>query len=289
MKKRLISFDWAMKSILRNKANSGILNGLLSELLGRKVIVQKILESESNCDREGGKTNKLDLKAQIDDGEIAIFEMQVGKQRDFFHRVLFGTSKAVVEQLDKGDDYEKIKKVYSVDIVYFELGRGEDYIYHGVTDFRGIHDNKSLLLSEKEMEFLPQYIRESKNAGGLFPEYYLIYPDKFDERIRSRFDEWVYAFKTSTVESGFTAAGIQEMGEALDVRMMTEAERIAYEDYLKYERVRSSEITTALADGRASGREEGRAEGRAEGMAEVFKLIEQGVPLNEVKKILGIF
>ena len=71
-----------MKGILRNKANFGILNGLLSELLGRRVVVQTILESESNRGREGAKTNKLDLKAQIDDSEIAIFEMRVGKQRD---------------------------------------------------------------------------------------------------------------------------------------------------------------------------------------------------------------
>ena len=270
-----------MKGILRNKANFGILNGLLSELLGRKVVVQTILESESNCEREGAKNNKLDLKAQIDDGEIAIFEMQIGKQRDFFHRILFGTSKAVVEQLDKGDEYEKIKKVYSIDIVYFELGRGEDYIYHGTTDFRGIHDNKSLLLSEKEMEFLPQYIRDSKNAGGLFPEYYLIYPDKFDERIRSRFDEWVYAFKTSTVKGEFTAAGIHEMGEALDVRKMTEPQRIAYEDYLKYERVRSNEITTALADG--------LEEGEKRKTIEIAKNLKNlGIPTAQITQATGL-
>ncbi|MDR2577526.1 MAG: Rpn family recombination-promoting nuclease/putative transposase, partial [Chitinispirillales bacterium] len=128
MKHTLISFDYAMKGILRDKANFVVLSGLLSELLGRDVAVFEILESESNAESRFGKSNKLDLKAKIDGGEIAIFEIQTGTQNDFFHRILFGTSKAVVEQLHRGDGYWKIKKVYSIDIVYFELGKGSDYI-----------------------------------------------------------------------------------------------------------------------------------------------------------------
>lgn len=284
MKRTLVSFDWAMKGILRDKTNFVALSGLLTELLGKNIVVYEIVESESNSDNKDGKTNRLDLKAKINNGEFAIFELQVDKERDFFHRILFGTSKTVVEQIHKGEDFENIKKIYSIAIVYFELGKGSDYIYHGTTDFKGLHNNETLVLSEKEMKFLPQPVLENQSAGVLFPEYYLIYPNRFNDDVKNKIDEWIHAFKTSEVESHFTAAGIQEFGEALDIRKMSDQERIAYEDFLKHERVRSNEITTAKADGYT----EGHAEGHAEGMAKVFELLEKGVPLAEARKRLGI-
>ena len=269
MKKNLISFDYAMKNILRNKANFGVLSGLLTELLGRTVVVQAILESEGNLENKFGKPNRLDLKAQIDGGEIAIFEVQVNRQSDFFHRLLFGSSRAVVEQLYKGENYGKIKKIYSVSIVYFDLGSGSDYVYRGITEFRGVHKHDMLLLTKKEEQFLPmQTLVGLQNAGIIFPEYYIIYPERFNEQIRDRFDEWVYLLKTDSVESEFTAAGIQEAGEALAVEKMSRGDRINYEDHLKAVRVREGETESSIYEGILIGREEGRAEGEAKGRAE---------------------
>ena len=45
---QIIRFDWAMKRLLRNKANSSVLEGLLTTLPGEKIVIQKLLESESN-------------------------------------------------------------------------------------------------------------------------------------------------------------------------------------------------------------------------------------------------
>ena len=98
----IISFDYAIKTLLRDKANFDILEGFLSELLCKKVVVHSILESESNRRVKGGKTNRVDLKAQIDDGEMAIFEIQFTDQVDFFGKILFASSKAIVEQVGSG-------------------------------------------------------------------------------------------------------------------------------------------------------------------------------------------
>ena len=43
-----IRFDWAMKRLLRNKANYAVLEGLLTTLLEEKVTIHRLLESESN-------------------------------------------------------------------------------------------------------------------------------------------------------------------------------------------------------------------------------------------------
>ena len=43
-----IRFDWAMKRLLCDKANFGVLEGFLTTLLGRRIKIQKLLESECN-------------------------------------------------------------------------------------------------------------------------------------------------------------------------------------------------------------------------------------------------
>ena len=47
-----IRFDWAMKRLLRNKANYVVLEGFLSSLLGKKFKIHRFLESESNQEDE---------------------------------------------------------------------------------------------------------------------------------------------------------------------------------------------------------------------------------------------
>jgi len=48
MERTIISFDYAIKNILRDKANFDVLSGFLTELLNKQVVVQEILESEGN-------------------------------------------------------------------------------------------------------------------------------------------------------------------------------------------------------------------------------------------------
>ena len=143
---QVIRFDWAMKRLLRNKANFSVLEGLLTTLLGEKIVIQKLLESESNQETEFDKYNRVDMLAEDSKGELILIEVQNNSEYAYFQRMLFGTSKLVTEYIERGDNYDKVRKVYSVNIVYFELGHGKDYVYHGKTEFRGIHTNDLLEL-----------------------------------------------------------------------------------------------------------------------------------------------
>ena len=71
------------------------------------------------------------MLAENSKGELVIIEVQNNRELDYFHRMLYGTSKAITEYMNQGDPYAKVKKVYSVNIVYFDLGQGDDYVYHG--------------------------------------------------------------------------------------------------------------------------------------------------------------
>ena len=123
----MISFDWALKRLLRNKANFGVLEGFLSELLRQNITITNILESEGNQEHDKDKYNKVDLLVENDKKELIIIELQFYSQIAYFHRMLYGVSKSIAEHISVGDDYKKIRKVYSINIVYFDLGKGDDY------------------------------------------------------------------------------------------------------------------------------------------------------------------
>ena len=77
------------------------------------------------------------MLAEDSKGELIIIEVQNNRELDYFHRMLYGASKAITDYINEGQEYGVIRKVYSINIVYFELGQGKDYVYHGRTSFKG--------------------------------------------------------------------------------------------------------------------------------------------------------
>ena len=97
--KNLIRFDWAVKRLLRNKTNFGILEGFLSELIGEDIKIESILESESNQGNKYEKFNKVDLLVKNSKEELIIIEVQNNQEHDYLLRMLFGTSKLIIENI----------------------------------------------------------------------------------------------------------------------------------------------------------------------------------------------
>ena len=224
---KLVHFDWAIKNLLRNKANFDILEGFLSELLQTKVTIETLLESESNKNDKDDRSNRVDLLVLTEKKEHIIIEVQASMEWDYLSRILYGTSKVVTEYIQAGQSYRNVRKIISVSIVFFNLGRGEDYVYHGTTEFRGTHQHDVLQLGDNEQKaYGPE-----KNPSDIFPEYYLIKVNQFNERIKDKFDEWVYFLKTEKIQPTFTAQGIRSAAKKLDILSLTEEERNAYERY----------------------------------------------------------
>ena len=244
--KKLVSFDWAVKRLLRSKANFEVLEGFLSELLFDDIKILEVLESESNKENEADKYNRVDIKVKNAKGELLIIEVQVDCEIDFFQRILFATSKTICEHLDEGDDYSKVVKVISVNILYFDLGEGKDYIYKGRTQFRSFHNHEELLkLSKNQMEKFNKVY-----PGDIYPEYYIIKVNNFDDVAKTPLDQWIYLFKNSAIKSNFKAKGIQKAGRVLDKLKMSKEERQAYEDYIDTKRYNKGVFETALYEER---------------------------------------
>ena len=228
MAKKHIRFDWAAKKILRDKKNFDILEGFLSELLGEDVKIEGLLESEGNQEEEDEKFNRVDLFAENSKGEHIIIEIQNTRELDYLMRMLFATSKAITEYLPESAKYGEIKKVIAVSIVYFELGKGEDYVYVGQIKFKGLHTNTDLQLTTAQKKMLGK-----PSVHQTYPEYYLIRTTKFNDIVNDTLDEWIYFFKNSEVLDEFRAKGMSEVREKLNVMNLPDDERKKYNKFLE--------------------------------------------------------
>ena len=169
--RKLISFDWALKRLLRSKANYEILEGFLSELLKDDIQILEFLESESNRD---------------------------------YQCILFATVKAITEHLAQGDPYDQVIKVISINILHFDLGHCKDYIYHGKPRFLGLHYHDELLLSDRQ-----QKLFDKRHPHELYPEYSLLKVKQFDDVARDSLDEWIYFLKNQEIKEEFRAKGLK--------------------------------------------------------------------------------
>ena len=260
---RYIRFDWAVKRLLRNKANFGVLEGFLTVLLNEPIRIVEILESEGNQQRENEKFNRVDIKARNSKDEIIIVEVQNTREIYYLERILFGVAKAITEHIELGELYSEVKKVYSVNILYFDIGRGNDYLYHGQNTFVGVHTGDFLEVTTKEKNAI---IR--KLPAEIFPEYFLIRVNEFNKVAVTPLEEWIEYLKTGIIRPDTKAPGLEEARRKLIYYNMDKKERLAYDEHINAVMIQNDVLSTAALEGRQEGLAEGRQEGLAEGRQE---------------------
>ena len=268
---KYIRFDWAIKRLLRQKANFGVLEGFLTVFLGEPIHILEILESEGNQQTEDDKFNRVDIKAKNSKGEIIIVEIQNTRELYYLERILYGVAKAITEHMKLGQSYKEVKKVYSISILYFDIGKGSDYLYVGQNRFLGVHTNDQLVVNTKEKNAIV-----AKNPSEIFPLYVLIRVNEFNKVAVSPMEEWMEYLKTGIIDPDTSAPGLREARQKLQYHSMTDAERHAYDEHVNAVMIQNDVLDAAriegLNEGRAKGMEEGiakgMAEGRAKGMAE---------------------
>jgi predicted transposase/invertase (TIGR01784 family) len=240
-----------------------VLEGFLSELLFDNIKIEKILESESNQESDDDKFNRVDILTINEKNEIIIIEIQSNYEIDYFHRMAYGVSKSISENLKLRESYSQIKKVISINIVYFDLGQGQDYVYKGKTDFIGIHQNDILDLSAKQKI---TFVKD--RVSDIFPEYHLIKVNEFDDIAKDTLDEWIYFLKNSEVKDHFKAKGLKEAGEVLDIMRLPKADEYSYNRYLDSLHLKESEMFTLQTEAEFKVREDEKIELAKNGIIE---------------------
>ena len=272
----IVRFDWAAKRILRDKANFGVIEGLLTVLLGEKITIEQMLESESNQNSRDDKFNRVDIKALNSKGEIIIVEIQLTRQLYYLERILYGVSKAITEHITLGDKYDNVKKVYSISILYFDLGQGADYLYHGKTSFIGIHTGDRLKVNAKERDTISMRAPEE-----VFPEYYIIRVNEFNQIATTPLEEWISYLKDGKIPKDTQTPGLAEARDKLQYLKMSKKERLEYDRHMDAIMTENDILDTAKM--------EGRAEGRAEGVKlTASNLKKMGFPVEQIRIATGL-
>ena len=283
--KEYISFDWALKRLLRDKANFDVLEGFLTTLLEKPIKIQRLLESEGNKDREEVKSNRVDLLAEDEQGELLLIEVQGESEFSYFHRMIFGASKLVTEYVEQGSGYENVKKVYSVNIVYFDLGQGSDCVYRGKTEFRGVHDDDVLRLSPFQQQKF-----NAEEVSQLFPEYYILKVNDFNRWSKVPLEQWLYFLANSDIPEDADAPGLPAAREKLRFIKMNREEQRVYEHYISERSILENQMITAKGEGRAEVRAEANIATarklKAMGMLSVQQIADAtGLSVTEVEQL----
>lgn len=282
-----IRFDWAMKRLLRNKANYVVLEGFLSSLLGKKFKIHRFLESESNQEYGDDKYKRANILAEGEDGQLCIIEVQNCHEITYYHRMRYGASKVITEYINLGKAYGAIRKVYSIYIVYFNLGQGKDYVYHGKTEFVGEHEpHDTLKLSSRQKEnffgIKDKDLESMKTPANLFPEFYILRVNDYNKVATTPLDEWMEFLKTGSISSKATAPGLPEARECLRVDSLSQKDKQAY-----FRNLESVRHMKSLFD---TSRDEGYQDGLRKGITEkiALKLLALNTPIDIISQATGL-
>ncbi len=251
MPRRLVSFDYAMKNLLRDKANYGILEGFLTALLNEDITVCTILESESNTDNRFEKFNRVDILAKDSKERQFIIEIQFAQELDYLERSIWGACKAVCESISGGEAYGNITKVIAVNLVYFPLLSIDGYLFRGRTVIEDMTNNKIIEL--------PTYHHNEKIASksfvhpDKFPEFYFINISGFQDKINLPVDEWIYMFKNDDILDSFSTKNIQLASERLNRLKLSKEEQAAYDKLIDNRMSIDNAMQLKYTTGKAEG------------------------------------
>ena len=280
LKDHCIRFDWVIKRLLRQKANFGVLEGFLTVFLNEKVEIVEILESEGNQEAADDKFNRVDIKAKNSKGEIIIVEVQNTSELHYLERILYGVAKAITEHIHLGDTYKEVKKIYSISILYFDLGKGTDYLYHGQNQFTGVHTKDQLVVTAREKNVIV-----SQNPSEIFPEYLLVRVNEFNQVAISPLEEWMEYLKNGIIKENTSAPGLREAREKLQYYSMSDAERYAYDEHINAVMIQNDVLGGAREEGFMEGEKSGMNKERiknATGMKAA------GIPIGTIASITGL-
>ena len=262
-----------------------LLNALLPLDEGKQIEHVEYMPVELVPENPGKKNSIVDVRCRETGGRHFIVEMQMNWNNEFQRRVVLNASKAVVKQLDEGEDYTLLQPVYSLNLIN-DVGfdAGPDEFYHDYAIVNVEHTDRIIeglrFVFVELPKFKPQTIAEKKMAVLWL-------------RFLTEIDEATEQVDAELLENPDTAEALQ----ILEKSAYSEGQLYAYEyfwDAVVNERVA---IEGGYKRGRAEGREEGLAEGRAEGLEEgeakeriktARKMKEDNMPVELITKYTGL-
>jgi len=297
--------DLAFKKIFGNTQHKKILISFLNAVLdfeGEKTIIDVEMANPYQIPKIPDlKETILDIQATNKKGATFIVEMQKKDLGEFAKRSLYYTSKAYVEQLPKGTDYTKLKKVYFIGILNFTIFENTNYISRHLiinqeTNTQDLDDfefsfielpkfNKTL---DELITILDKWIYFIKNAQDL-----TLIPQTYQET-----EAFKEAFEISMQQSWnkeelkiYEYIALKEFDEINALRTATKKAELAGEKRGKEEGMKEGMkegIKEGMKEGIKEGMEKGMEKGKEKGLKEGMKAGEHKAKLEIAKSLIGV-
>ena len=249
--------DYAFKRIFGNEKHPQVLISFLNAVLDfppkQKVVQVEILNPYQAPKIEALKETVLDVRAMDATGRSFIVEMQVEPQKVFGKRAMYYAANSYTQQLKKGDDYEKLNKVYFIGILKFSAMKSENWLSNHLILNKTTYEH---YLEDFEFSFieLPKFKKMENQLVGIVEKwtYFVKYLGRKDDEV-----DYKQLFKGEPA--------ILEALEIAEYHSLNKAEKEIYEYREKKRRDEYEVIRTAEEKGEKRGIEKGREEGLVEG------------------------
>ncbi len=272
-----ITNDIAFRKIFGNdnkkKSLISFLNAVIDLPKNEQIIDVEITNPYQLGILSGGKSTIVDVKAKDEKGNIFIIEMQIAEFDFFQKRILYYTSQSYVAQLDEGVAYKKLKPVYFIGILEFEIGSNKNYFSrHKVLDI----ETKEQVIQDVEFNFIE------------LPKF-----DKTIDQLETSIDQWTYFIKNAEnltlMPESVKDEGLKEAYAEANKQNWTKGE---LEDYLRASMKEQDEIgRIEFAEKKAEKRGElkGELKGKIERNIEMGRLMKtDGEPIEKIIKYTGL-
>lgn len=276
-----ITNDIAFRKIFGNeskkKALISFLNAVIDFPKQEQIIDVEITNPYQLGKLSGGKSTIVDVKAKDEKGNVFIVEMQIA-EFDFFHkRILYYTSQGYVSQIDKGVEYNRLRPVYFIGILEFEIGQNPNYFSrHKVLDI----ETREQVIEVVEFNFIE------------LPKF-----DKTIDQLETSIDQWTYFIKNAEnltlIPESVKDEGLKEAYKEADKQNWTKQELEDYERASIKERdeIGRIEFATRKAEqkGEIKGEIKGKIKGKIEGKIEVARQAKSmGLSLLDIARLTGL-
>lgn len=221
------------------------------------------------------KNSIVDVRCKDSCGRQFIVEMQMVWTTAYKQRVLFNASKAYVRQLDKGEHYNELQPVYSLNILNDVYSQSKDY-YH---DYRIVEvENTKEVLEGLRFIFieLPKFSPKTMSEKKM-QVLWLRYLTEISERTNE--------VSSELMENPLVSKAVNH----LEVSAFTEAQLQGYDDFWDVVRTAKTNIISGYNDGMKKGLEKGREKGREEASMEIARSLKRsGVSADIIAQSTGL-
>lgn len=280
--------DFGFKRMFGTTRNKTILINMLNSFLAKHVGILtdvNFLPTELLGFTESEKKVNFDLYCTTQNNDNIIIEMQRASQKFFSDRIISYVSRAISNNIEKGDMEYKIPIVVSLNLM----------------------DHNSNLFKRKKDFFRQVMLKDEENE--IFSEKMLLYfvnltnfagsKDKFD--FSDERQKWAYHIANmenlSEADIPKDDAIIRSLFEECRISKLNAMEKIKYRkslnDYEDVKRMQSYYFEQGEEKGFAKGEAKGKAEGKAEGAAEakrkmVLSMLEKGLDIKFISEVTGL-